>query len=382
MKFNRKLLGFCLLNMLGSVYAATDKPVLNEPMPVEAINYPAMEAWGGAFRVHLLRHSDPEVQVYGLLQLITADRFLELNPEVFREMQRVVKKISEPVTLSLSAHIILLNVCTNPKITEICDHNQLMARMIEQHPDDISAYMWPLFESMRQDNEGESIDWVRHMSSASQNSFLLHYGGAFESALMAYVAENPFSVAVLEESVTDHLYWFHREDELTDDELQAIRLQSPKDYLLMIKISADIQIPSLPLRGLMDACSQFNELANDCLIIAEKMIHSEDYLNIMVGLGVAGRVYEALGDGKNQQLMAQKKSRLDDEIKCLGELVNASDVFHENTADMLERIAVARAQGDRAGMIHQANRLYERAKNVGTVDAEAQNPAVCLEQAS
>ena len=352
-----------------------------QPLQAEELyeaKYPAMTAWDMGFKTHLLNHEDPELQVYGLSMLSPGLQTSDPSDPLVEQINKQVEQLSQQ-GLSPQAFVLLESVCQNQLLASRCDRVALMERQMAEYPDDMFSYFSPLSAAMNQGIEGEAIDLVRQMASTHHYTLTMHYGQVLEDELQAYVKVNPFSEAMLEEGLDDQMTWFYKEEELSEQQLSEIRKQMPEDMVLMRQISFDMAMPIHPFKGLLDACKQYPELESECLVISEKLIqHSGEYIARMIGLNIAENIYEARGDITRHEQALNNKAALHAEIKCLGQLVNVKNVFGEHANDMSERVRIAREKGDRAGMIHHANLLHQRAIQQGDYNVESLNPELCL----
>lgn len=341
--------------------------------------FPAMYAWDMQFKKHLLNSEQPELQVYGLMLLLPGVDSAAADDDLFEQYKAVIISLGKEDVLSPQAFVILNSVCGNQKVAEVCEPELLNEKQLQLYPDDLMSYFLPLAAAMNLDIEGEVINLVRRMANTETYSKAMHYGDVLETEFLAYVKENPFSETMLQEGLDDQLTWFHQNEELSQQALATIESQLPSNLILMRKISFDLSMPIAPYRGLMDACKAYDEIQSECLIIGKKLSElSEEYIDIIVGMTLVENIYKNKGDIKRyEQALAEKKAKKD-EMECLGKLVADVNIFKNNQQDMSERIRIAREQGERPGLIYQANRLYQRAKSQGKVDAELVNPEQCL----
>ncbi len=363
-----------LISMLLAVMLISSVKAESVPEP----QYPAMLDWEIAFHQSLLDSENPELQVYGLLFL--SDRFwTEAHPSLLEQMRSVFKSITEYKSLSLKGGTILLSLCESKVFSMDCDLIQLMEQQLKQYPNDLSAYFYPLSKAMVLNIEGEVIDLVQRMASSTHFSNNMHYDPIFENALLAYLKDTPYTAAVLAEGLDDHLRWFHRDIDITDEQLASIKTAMPQNLLLMQKIISELKMPIFSYKGLLDACQTYAELTADCLKISAKMISSSnEYIDMMIGLAIPVKMYEAQGAVKKHEQALLRKDLKHTEMECVAALVEIKDIFGVNAPDMFERIEITREQGDRAGMIHHANVLYQRALEQGDENAEIINPETCL----
>ncbi|WP_143751566.1 hypothetical protein [Marinicella litoralis] len=369
MKF-KAMVGFCLMGLMGDFAFAAQhetKPELDEL------------SWDQQFQLHLLNSDDSDLQAFGLLQLSSVLTAPMADERVVKQVKKAIKSLSERGDLSSQALFIMTNVCHSQLEPGVCDQSYFIAKQLQDYPDDMAVYLSPLNQAFQLEIEGEVFDLVKQMAATPYLSNHSHYSQAYEDALHSYFKQHPFSDSMIDEALVEHLNWFHRDDEISEELLEGLRQNMPENILLIKMIVSELSMPILPYKGLMDACRTYDELSEECLTIADKLTSlSKDYIGIIIGLAIPEQMYEAQGLIQKHQEALFNKEQKKAEVACLGKLVNVSDIFGENRSDMSERFKVTRQAGERAGMIHHANLLYQRALLQDAEQAEAMNPEHCL----
>lgn len=331
------------------------------------------------FNLSLMRNDDPAMQAIGLNYWTYQYDTDKHEPEVRHLMLKTLKRLMNHPKPPADAFHEMYSICEHKDPIIQCPIDRVIAKHMDLYPLDGTAYLLPLEQAVKDDNEGEVIHWVKKMAKANSFIINMHYPSSFYSLIDQHIESNPHSKEAFDYFLNDYLSTYFSRTAPTESELASIQ-NHMLDFVRVNGIYMMGMLKSMPsLRPLLQACEQFPELKSECLKIAEMMHSSPSLLGQFVSLAMAEKAYQTSGQVEKAADAEAKKLRFKKLYECMMNYDYVLRVESGTYRFLEEALLVSVEKGELAGIQRHSELNYQAALKAGHEGAEQLNPELCYE---
>lgn len=274
------------------------------------------EQWENSLNTHLLNHPHPYVQAIALslsrpdLPLINdADKRIKLNHEQQNYVDHI-NQLAKQDNLSAETIFLLISLCSNDAIEDVCDRQRLVKQYQQQHPNDLFAYFEPFARAVRNKDMSRAEYLIKDMRNTTYATDMISLPTVFKSALNDYMDQHPLPRAVIKKQLK-HLTEI-------DESLSDKQLNQAFYYIKMSGIKMALPLPAF--KPLLDYCSLENSPTEACVKVADiLMTQGNDIISQLIAYRLRINSYESSletdlvvqAEEKNDQFRAQYECIMD-----------------------------------------------------------------------